>query len=60
MIIFHASSCEFQDLYFEITNEFIRKNTYDKTVELKLSKLGKEVSALGGALIAIENVVFTN
>lgn len=60
MIIFHASSCEFQDLYFEITKEFIRKNTYDKTVELKLSKLGKEVSALGGALIAIENVVFTN
>ena len=60
MIIFHASSCEFQNLYFEITNKFMKKNTYDKTVELKLSKLGKEVHALGGALIAIENVVFAN
>ena len=59
-IIFHASSCEFQNLYFEITNKFMKKNTYDKTVELKLSKLGKEVHALGGALIAIENVVFAN
>lgn len=60
MIIFHASSCEFQNLYFEITKKFLAKHTYDKTVELRLSKLGKEVHALGGALIAIENVVFTN
>ena len=60
MIIFHASSCEFQNLYFEITKKFMAKYTYDKTVELKLSKLGKEVRALGGALTAIENVVFTN
>lgn len=59
MIVIHAPSCEFQEMLFNTVRNFVVENTYDKAVKIKLSRLGKEARAIGGALLAIEKAIYT-
>ncbi len=58
MIVIHAPTCDFQEMLFNTASDFVAKNTYDKSVKIKFSKLGKEARAIGGALIAIEKAIY--
>lgn len=57
LIVVHASSCDCPELLYETICDFVTRNTYDKTVELRLSGLGRSAIAIGSALTAIEKAI---
>ena len=59
MIIIHAPTCEFKDKLFETITEYVLQHSYDKEVQIKFSKQGREMCAVGGALSVIEKTICT-
>lgn len=57
LIVIHASHCDYPEILYETISDFVTKNTYDKTVELRLSGLGRSAIAIGSALTAIEKAI---
>lgn len=57
LIVINTVGCENQDLLMDTVEEYLRTVSYDKSVKLKLSRLGEEAKAVGAALMNIENVI---
>lgn len=57
VVVIYAGSCEYSDVLFAAADDFVHENTYDKSVEIRLSKLQKEATAIGAALVAVENAI---
>ena len=57
LIVIHASYCDCPELLYETISDFVTHNTYDKTVELRFSGLGRSAIAIGSALTAIEKAI---
>lgn len=57
VIVINTVRCDEQEKLLHTVEEHLRTVSYDKTVKLKLSKLGGEAKALGASLIAIDSVM---
>lgn len=57
MIVLHTVDCFDEELLIQIVEEDLRKGSYDKTVQLKVSDLNKEATAVGASLMVIEKVI---
>lgn len=57
VIVINTVRCDYQEDLLRTVEEHLRMVSYDKTVKLKLSKLGGEAKAVGASLIAIDCVM---
>lgn len=57
LIVINTVGCRNQKILMDTIEEYLRTVSYDKTVKLKLSRLGEEAKAVGAALINMESVI---
>lgn len=57
ILILHTVDCEFEDRLSHTVEDYVRTVSYDKQVDFRVSRLGKDAKAIGAAISAIDHMI---